>query len=128
MSYNISTNKASSQVRHTYETKTTMPDIVLRHDISDDELDKLDGSQISNFNQSKWAGIGLIVGTLSSVVCAFVEFFQKNQNFRLNDVLQVAIFSIGASMAIICGLISSKKGNEVSRLKKEIRNRKVKLG
>lgn len=61
--------------RPEYNIARTLPDELLRHDISDEELDMLCGSRTGGIREGMWAAIGTTAGAIPTGLSALVNYF-----------------------------------------------------
>lgn len=76
-----------------------MPDKLVRHDISDEELDLLDASKSDNLTDAMWTLVGICMGAIPSSLAALWESFSPEINTPLSpfDLFQVIVaFAAGA--------------------------------
>lgn len=109
-----------------YAIKTTMPDELLRHDISDEELDKLGDNQRGLFHEFMWASLTGAFGSAWGVFEALHGAFFVSPRTPLSGyaVWELTIFVVFAALAMFSGVLvvrESTKGG--STLKDQIRTR-----
>lgn len=120
---NISTNNGGIPPR----IVTTQPDQILRHSISDEELDMLCDSRTDMVLELLLISVGAIIGTLPAAVPAMASYFlatpDSSPNLDLTDFIQIILFCSGLLVAICIGIIFNKKSNRSVSLRDQIGNR-----
>jgi hypothetical protein len=107
--------------------RTTAPDELLRHDISDEELDMLCEARKDNLTEGLWAAIGACLGGLPSAIPALVNYRTATQPMSLADLLQIVIFCIAGALAFVLWRICRARGKRATALQTDIRNRTKRL-
>jgi hypothetical protein len=106
-----------------YTIACTMPDQLLRHNISDEELDMLCEGRRDNVWEGMWVAIGLLVGSLPSAANALWKYDPKSPTLALVDLIQIVIFFISLVMAgVLCSIVV-RRGRAVTKKEAEIRAR-----
>jgi hypothetical protein len=106
---------------------TTQPDHILRHSISDEELDMLCDSRTDMVLELLLISVGAILGTLPAAVHAIISYFGAAQDapaeLGLTDFIQIILFCSGVFVAVCIGIIFNKKSKRSVSLRDQIRNR-----
>lgn len=106
---------------------TTQPDHILRHSISDEELDMLCDAKSDMVLEILLIAAGSAVGTLAATGAAIMKYFSASSDVPHNlgpvDFLQIIIFFGSLLVALSVGLIFKKKRGSSSTLRDQIRQR-----
>ena len=108
-----------------YNISRTTPDELLRHDISDEELNVLGDMRRDYLWEGMWVALGITVGVAPACLEALIESYGGENTVALppTDLAQIIIF-FGAFLVfgIICWVMKSK--SKVARdLVKKIKER-----
>ncbi|MBW3098076.1 hypothetical protein [Pseudohoeflea coraliihabitans] len=112
-----------------YTITRTAPESLLRHDISDEELDVLIGDDSRPFEKDiLWAAIGTAAGAIAPAIQAVHGLTSEMPNFGFWDLAECVIFACGAIVAIIMVILISRKPKKTGAadLAKSIRERTAK--
>ena len=101
---------------------TTRPDQILRHDISDEELDVLTSSKS---NEAMWTFIGIAGGAFVPAAYSFVDAFIKDHATPLNwiGLLQIILLVGGGGIALALKISGGQKTAPAIAKAQEIRER-----
>lgn len=106
---------------------TTQPDRILRHSISDEELDMLCESRSDFVQEIALFAAGAVLGTAPSALTSMFMYFKNPSivvlNLGLSDFIQILIFWASLVLAICVGVIFYNKSNRSASLREQIRNR-----
>lgn len=102
--------------------ETSFPDTIVRHNISDEELDVLTSSQS---NEAMWAFVGITTGALIPAVNTVYKAFYASPPVPITGIglLQIGLFVLGASVAVALKISNWKKVEPATRKAQEIRDR-----
>lgn len=106
-----------------FPIRTTMPAELLRHDISDEELDMLDASKRDTLREAAWGFFGLGGGFVFSAARNIHATYISDKAVPLTgvDLIEVvacfAAFAIGITLAVICYRRSSVGGSLAARIR-----------
>jgi len=100
-----------------------MPDQVLRHDISDEELTMLVDPRRDPLSEQKWGFIGLFGGSLLPAVAALINFFVRNQEVSILDLVAIVCFFVGGALAIYIHSMNKRLAIKPTDLAEKIRAR-----
>lgn len=103
--------------------RRTAPDELLRHDISDEELDMLCDSRRDNLSEGMWACIGGALGGVPSAIPALVHYWNSTTPMPLSDLLQIIVFAVAGAIGFVLWHICSSRSGRATSLQAEIRNR-----
>jgi hypothetical protein len=100
--------------------------VLVRHDISDEELDMLRDSSTTGFSETMWGLWGVAGGFLTTIIEKSYHAFFKVPPSPLNlmDVMEFIIFSAALAAGFCLYFISYKKNKNGSDLLTSIRSRK----
>jgi hypothetical protein len=107
-----------------YVVMRTSPDKLLRHDISDEELDMLCQSRRENLDGGMWAALGTVAGSLPGAVSGIINYFIAK--LSLAELIQLILCSIGIALAITFYCLATGRGKLGHNLKELIRKRTAK--
>jgi uncharacterized membrane protein len=101
-----------------------MPDEVLRHNISDEELTMLADARRDNIWEGMWVALGSTVGFLPSAVSTIYAYI-KMENYALPglDLIQLVLFFVSLTSFLILLFITRNKSRDIKDLVKAIRER-----
>jgi hypothetical protein len=106
-----------------YTIACTMPEQLLRHNISDEELSMLCEGRRDNVWEGMWVAVGLFVGCGPSAVSAMVDYAQSTEPLPLIGLIQIVLLFVSFVLAVVLCSIVVRRGSRVSRLEAEIRAR-----
>lgn len=105
-----------------YSIKRTMPDELIRHDISDEELDMLCDGRKDSAWEAMWVALGLSCGALPGSISAVMFYLDKQEITAVNLVtLLICVAAIVLSLALF--LICQGRSGISRSLKARIRGR-----
>lgn len=106
---------------------TTQPDLILRHSISDEELDMLCESKSELVIEMLLIAIGGAVAVSPSVVANIFSYLttleDKSQILTLLDFIQIIIFFSCVFVGICLGVVFRRKSRRGLSLREQIRAR-----
>ena len=106
---------------------TTQPERILRHSISDEELDMLCDSRTDLVLEILLISVGAALGTLPAAIPAMGSYFSATPDspavIGLTDFIQILIFSVGVALTVAVGIIFKKKSKRSVSLRDQIRSR-----
>jgi len=103
---------------------TTQPERILRHTISDEELDMLCDSRTDLVLEILLVSVGATLGTVPAALPAMYSYFSAQApNLTLGDFIQVIIFWAGMVLAVGIGIVYTKKSRRSVSLRDQIRER-----
>ena len=108
-----------------YKIKRTHPDVLNRHDISDEELTNLAGSKRDYLWEGKWVALGVFLGVAPACVDELWDAYGKTpgEPLSIGDLFQVVVF-FGALVAfLILRAVMKRKTSEAGGLERQIRAR-----
>lgn len=116
---NISSERDSG-----FNIRTTLPDELLRHNISDEELTMMSDSKRDNIWEGMWVAIGSTIGFLPSGV-SILFAFSSDESYRMTglELAQVILFFMSLISAGILVAISKNKLKDIRDLVTAIRER-----
>ena len=106
-----------------FPIRTTMPAELLRHDISDEELDMLDASKRDTLREAAWGFFGLGGGFVFSAARNIHATYISDKPVPLTgvDLIEViacfASVAIGITLAIICWRRGGVGGSLAARIR-----------
>jgi hypothetical protein len=115
-----------------YAVRTTLPDELLRHDISDEELDQLGDTQRGFFHEAMWSCIAGAVGASWGAIDALHEAYWATPAvpISLYGVWEIVVFAVFTAFAAFCVfMVRRERTRPAIALKEKIRARtRSKLG
>ena len=102
---------------------TTAPDELLRHNISDEELEMLCESRSDGATEGYWVAMGAMAASAPAAIPAMIHYPASAIPMSLTDLVQIVVFWVAACLLIVLHLIRSGRGNSGSNLRTQIRNR-----
>lgn len=108
-----------------YDIERTTPSKIVRHDISDDELDRL--CEGHNSSLLAWVGVfaGGFLGALPNALAAWTTY-GVSQKLTPTELSSLLIAAISACLFIGLGIIAVGASRRGGNLRKEIRKRQSK--
>lgn len=86
-----------------YAVHTTRPDFILRHDISDEELDVLTSETRTFMHDVIWGSLGAALGALVPAISAMANLQKKPSSFGNWELLECFVFVAAIAVcAIMC--------------------------
>jgi hypothetical protein len=108
---------------HTIET--TMPDAILRHNISDEDLDMLCENKKDFVLEILWIAIGVLLGSLPTALTGMWAY-KNSGNLPVDGFIQIILFWLGLVVALVVGSIAMSRGKRAKNLQTIIRERSSK--
>lgn len=106
-----------------YKHRTTVPEFILRHDISDEDLTLVSSSNRSFVQEVMWVSLGAFLGALAPAISALEEFNSTYDNFNKWDLIECLV-CFTSFVVFILMLIMRTTSNDLSKDKlQEIRDR-----
>jgi hypothetical protein len=104
---------------------TTYPERILRHNISDEELDMLCESKKDFILEFLWAAIGALAGAAPGAIVSIHAFATSKEGFILRgeDLAQIAIFWSAIAVIAVAGTVSFSRERRAKSLQRQIRER-----
>ncbi|WP_415717130.1 hypothetical protein [Roseibium sp.] len=106
---------------------TTHPEHILRHSISDEELDTLCDTKTDLVLEILLIAIGGVLGTLPTSIVSIIAYFKASEeephNLALIDFIQIIIFFSCVVVTFAIALVFRKKRGKSSPLREQIRGR-----
>lgn len=124
--------------RKSPEIVTSRPEHILRHDISDEELDLLCESRSDFVLEALLLAVGGFIGTVPTAISVMVIYFMglnaapseasmgAVDSFSTTDIAQVILFWACLSVALVVGMIFKSRRERSLDLRASIRARKNK--
>lgn len=105
---------------------TTVPQFILRHSISDEELEMISSSQTSSLENFMWACFGAAAGGLISTIRDIKAAYYDALGMPLDviQMIEVIFFFVSAAAFILLFFICRRSNAEQKALVKRIRDRK----
>ena len=105
---------------------TTLPDQLLRHNISDEELTMISSLNRDPLLESFWGFLGIGVGTFIPSISAInnAYFIAESDKLPFIDLLQIVFCSVFSFAALVVLVIIWKRNKQATNLVEKIRNRK----
>ncbi|WP_312145253.1 hypothetical protein [Brevundimonas sp.] len=105
-----------------YDIERTGPRKIVRHDISDEELDQLCDGAASTL--STWLGVaaGGFFGSFPNAISA-LSSFSGNTALSLSELSSLMICGVAASLWLALGLVSGSRTSKSRKLRLAIRGR-----
>jgi hypothetical protein len=121
----LSTDELLPQAKPQLSIEYTRPDRLLRHDISDEELEMLSGARRDGMSEALWAMIGAAIASLPSAGEAIYKAYLAPQAMPLTEVhlLEIVVFVGAVAAAVSIAIFSSKRGQTSTGLVETIRAR-----
>jgi hypothetical protein len=117
--------KVESGSTHTIPVLTTIPNSVLRHNISDEELEMLSSSHTSGIENFMWAMVGASFGAVSAAFRNVYNAFFVDQPAPLSggQLFEIILFIIPLFMAFGAAYVCHGRANGKNKLLIDIRSR-----
>lgn len=111
-----------------YKIERTGPDVLLRHDISDEELEKLADTKRDYLWEGKWVALGVCLGAVKACFDALSGAYISDPSVPLaiGGLIQVVIFFASAAAFGILWHVMKRKTSAASDLATAIRERTAK--
>lgn len=106
-----------------YKFVRTAPDVLLRHDISDEELSMLCSDNRPLVQDIMWVAVGTFGGSLVPAISAVSALNSEPHNFGNAELLECAICFAAAIAFIVTVIIRSNKSGATPDLATVIRER-----
>jgi len=107
-----------------FEIETTQPERLLRHDISDEELEILANNGSDGLSQAIWAFFGATLGALLPAADALYQaYWVRTAALTVLGLLSVLILVVGLVLVVGGNVVSRNRGSTASSLVREIRSR-----
>ena len=108
-----------------YKISRTLPDEIVRHDISDEELTLLADARIDYQWEGMWVALGISLGAAPTAVPAILRASDSNGGLTVSggDLVQIVIFSCAIVATVILWWIMKGKRKNVRDLVNSIRKR-----
>ena len=108
-----------------YRIERTSPDVLRRHDISDEELTMLADTKRDYLWEGKWVALGVCLGAAQSSANALYAAYWNTPPISLSfgDLLQVMFFFGGLVAFLILQRVMKKKTTDAKDLAAAIRER-----
>ena len=102
------------------------PDEIVRHEISDEELQMLSELRRDWTMEAFWGFSGAALGATKGAFSALFAAYGGTKEIPMpsGDLFEVVLFSICVSLAVILLIVSQSRGSRASDLVKTIRDRK----
>jgi hypothetical protein len=104
---------------------TTRPKILLRHDISDDDLQKLEDGNRGGLSEAFWAFVAAALVALPSAVEGLYNAYihEHREPLTILRLIDLLVFVMCTALAITLYVISHGRKSDVTKLVQEIRGR-----
>jgi hypothetical protein len=104
---------------------TTQPAQLLRHNISDEELEMLGATNRDGLSEALWGCVGAAIALLSPVAEALWKAYIETPSTGLTilHLFEVAAFIGTSSVAITISVVSSSRGKRAQGIISDIRGR-----
>jgi len=108
------------------QIKTTRPDAIKRHDISDEELEMLANDSPGRLSNAFWTFCGGAIAAAGPCFEALHGAYFASPVAPLSgvDLSQVVTFMVSAAVAVALGLVERERSKRASSLVQKIRRRK----
>ena len=108
-----------------FHIRTTAPAALVRHNISDEELDALASSKREGLSEVMWSMVALATGAAPSASEALWKSYITNPAVPLSalSLLQIVLFVAGAVLAVGSLALVMRRGRAAKDLVVEIRTR-----
>ena len=115
---------STAPVAEGFAIATTAPDELLRHNISDEELDMLCESRSDGATEGCWVALGALAASAPAALPAMLNYHTSQSPMGLADFLQIIIFWIALVVLAVLFFLGRSRGKSAKTLKAEIRNRR----
>jgi hypothetical protein len=106
-----------------YDIRTSLPDSIDRHDISDEELTMLVDPRRDRLADQKWGYLGLAGGAAIPAIAALVNYFFVQQDINVIELITVVFFFAFAALAVQVHVTDKRLAVTPSALASKIRAR-----
>lgn len=109
----------------TLPVQTSQPDVIKRHNISDEELSMLCEGRKDMVLEFLWISLGVFIGSIPSALSAMGSYADDKNTTKMpiDDLAQVIFFWGGLLLTIVLGIVAYKRGVRAKSLQATIRNR-----
>lgn len=102
---------------------TSRPNHILRHDISDEELEMLCESKSDFVTEFIWVGLGGMLGSLPTTFVSLMGYSASTLALPASDLIQILIFFLSLGIVIVAAVVSINRGRRSKDLRTAIRDR-----
>ena len=102
---------------------TSRPNHILRHDISDEELEMLCESKSDFATEFIWVGLGGMFGSLPTTFVSLKGYSASTLALPASDLIQILIFFLSLGIVIVAAVVSINRGRRSTDLRTAIRDR-----
>ena len=108
-----------------YSVVRTHPDELLRHDISDEELEALCNMKRGPLYEGKWTAIGLFIGGLPQTIQAIYSAYIIDEKVAISmwDLTAIVVVGISAALFGVLHFVVSDTQEVADKLLEKIKNR-----
>ena len=104
--------------------RTSQPDSLLRHNISDEQLEMLADLKREGLTEAGFAGVGVAGGALvpaaDAILTAYVD--KPAEALSVVGLINVILFAGGVLVAGFCFIVTKHRGKRAKSLVEQIRN------
>jgi len=105
-----------------YAIRRTVPDELVRHDISDEELDMLCNGGADRAYNAMWAFFGIAGGAISGALGAISRFLAK-QPLALGELTALILLCVGLCLGTTLAIVCWGRGGSSKKIRIQIRSR-----
>ena len=102
---------------------TSRPNHILRHDISDEELEMLCESKSDFVTEFIWVGLGGMLGSVPTTFVSLMGYSASTTALPATDLIQILIFFLSLGIVIVAAVVSINRGRRSKDLRTAIRDR-----
>ena len=102
---------------------TSRPNHILRHDISDEELEMLCESKSDFVTEFIWVGLGGMLGSLPTTFVSLMGYSASTTALPATDLIQILIFFLSLGIVIVAAVVAINRGRRSKDLRTAIRDR-----
>lgn len=102
---------------------TSRPNHILRHDISDEELEMLCESKSDFVTEFIWVGLGGMLGSVPTTFVSLMGYSASTTALPATDLIQILIFFLSLGIVIVAAVVAINRGRRSKDLRTAIRDR-----
>lgn len=120
MSENIVTTSSSL---NSVPVRTTQPDEILRHSISDEELDRLCEAKSDLVFEMLLIAVGTAIGSLTGALGAIAVYLDDPSQLSVSSLGEMLLCSMAVAITLVLVVVNRKRTDRSVSLRENIRSR-----
>ena len=118
---------SSSPISSRLTTETTIPETLLRHNISDEELVMISEPRLERWWEVMWFSLGVALAqsprSIQSIAEAFGDAANGDTPISILELFGIAVCVIGFTSAVVISLMMRKRSSTATAIVNKIRER-----